>query len=149
MLALNELNKELNKNGKEVTDVDERRAIANKTLEEASDRAKSYGLQIANNTKNLADFKQENEIKDEPTKMESFTSGLKGLASSALSTIGNTVISAVGGMAVEKLFSLAIQGIDALVHWDDNIIAKGQEAKENILSQNEAYKNQKSQFCLL
>lgn len=146
MLALNELNKELNKNGKEVTDVDERRAIANKTLEEASDRAKSYGLQIANNTKNLADFKQENEIKDEPTKMESFTSGLKGLASSALSTIGNTVISAVGGMAVEKLFSLAIQGIDALVHWDDNIIAKGQEAKENILSQNEAYKNQKSQL---
>lgn len=78
--------------------------------------------------------------------MESFTSGLKGLASSALSTIGNTVISAVGGMAVEKLFSLAIQGIDALVHWDDNIIAKGQEAKENILSQNEAYKNQKSQL---
>ena len=146
LLALEGLNKKLRDNGKEITDVNERRDIANKTLEEASDRAKSYGLQIANNTKNLADFKQENEIKDEPTKMESFTSGLKGLASSALSTIGNTVLSAVGGMAAEKLFSLAIQGIDALVHWDDNIIAKGQEAKENILSQNEAYKNQKSQL---
>ena len=82
----------------------------------------------------------------EKQKAPSLKGQLKGLASSALSTIGNTVISAVGGMAVEKLFSLAIQGIDALVHWDDNIIAKGQEAKENILSQNEAYKNQKSQL---
>ena len=144
--SLKELNEQLQNNGKTITDNAERQKIADKVLENSSQRAKDYGNQIVANTKTLTDFKQENEIKDEPTKMESFTSGLKGLASSALSTIGNTVLSAVGGMAAEKLFSLAIQGIDALVHWDDNIIAKGQEAKENILSQNEAYKNQKSQL---
>ena len=109
----------------------------------------SVGLMV-NQTKTFKELSAEKDkyFEDaiEKQKAPSLKGQLKGLASSALSTIGNTVLSAVGGMAAEKLFSLAIQGIDALVHWDDNIIAKGQEAKENILSQNEAYKNQKSQL---
>lgn len=137
------LNEELNKNGEEIVDVNKRREIANKTLEEASDRAKSYGLQIANNTKNLADFKRENEIKDEPTKMESFTSGLKGIASSALSMVGNTLLSAGIGLLIEKGFSLAAQGIDNYIHKDDKLIERGEEAKNTILEQAQAYQTQK------
>ena len=145
--ALTNLNKKLQENGQTITDNAERQKIADKVLKNASERARDYGNQIVANTKTLSDFKKENEVENPNKQIKpKFTDGLKGLASSALSTIGNTVLSAVGGMAAEKLFSLAIQGIDALVHWDDNIIAKGQEAKENILSQNEAYKNQKSQL---
>ena len=85
----------------------------------------------------------------EQQKAPSIKGQIKGLASSALSAIGNTVISAGVGILAEQGLSLALKGIDALVHWDDNIIAKGQEAKSTILAQNEAYKNQKSQLTEL
>mgnify|MGYP000379290470 FL=1 len=86
-------------------------------------------MQIANNTKNLADFKRENEVSESEVQQQpKWTDGLKGLASSALSSIGNAVISAGTAMIAQQLISWGLQGIDAIVHHDDNIIAKGQEA---------------------
>lgn len=60
--------------------------------------------------------------------------------------IGNAVVSAGTAMIAQQLISWGLQGIDAIVHYDDNIIAKGQEAKETILEQNQTYKDQKSQL---
>lgn len=142
--SLEKLNEQLQNNGKEITDVNKRRDIANKSLEEASDRAKSYGLQIANNTKNLSDFKQENEVRDEPIKAQTFTAGLKGMASSVLSTLGNAFVSASVAMIAQEGISLLLKGADALIHWDDNIIAKGQEAAGTIQTQTKAYDEQKN-----
>lgn len=102
-------------------------------------------MQIANNTKNLADFKRENEVSESEVQQQpKWTDGLKGLASSALSSIGNAVISAGTAMIAQQLISWGFQGIDAIVHYDDNIIAKGQEAKESIQSQTKAYEDQKA-----
>lgn len=113
----------------------------------ASQRAKDYGTQIAANTKTLTDFKKENEVEDpKQLKQAKWTDGLKSFASSALSSIGNTVVSAGTAMIAQQLISWGLQGIDAIVHWDDNIIAKGKEAKETILEQNQTYKDQKSQL---
>ena len=47
-------------------------------------------------------------------------------------------------MIAQQLISWGLQGIDAIVHYDDNIIAKGQEAKESIQSQTKAYEDQKA-----
>ena len=58
--------------------------------------------------------------------------------------IGNAVISAGTAMIAQQLISWGFQGIDAIVHYDDNIIAKGQEAKESIQSQTKAYEDQKA-----
>ena len=58
--------------------------------------------------------------------------------------IGNAVISAGTAMIAQQLISWGFQGIDAIVHYDDNIIAKGQEAKESIQSQTKAYEDQKT-----
>lgn len=113
----------------------------------ASQRAKDYGTQIAANTKTLTDFKKENEVEDpKQLKQAKWTDGLKSFASSALSSIGNAVVSAGTAMIAQQLISWGLQGIDAIVHWDDNIIAKGKEAKETILEQNQTYKDQKSQL---
>lgn len=111
----------------------------------ASQRAKDYGTQIAANTKTLTDFKKENEVEDpKQLKQARWTDGLKSFASSALSSIGNAVISAGTAMIAQQLISWGLQGIDAIVHYDDNIIAKGQEAKESIQSQTKAYEDQKA-----
>ena len=58
--------------------------------------------------------------------------------------IGNAVVSAGTAMIAQQLISWGLQGIDAIVHYDDNIIAKGQEAKESIQSQTKAYEDQKA-----
>ena len=111
----------------------------------ASQRAKDYGTQIAANTKTLTDFKKENEVEDpKQLKQAKWTDGLKSFTSSALSSIGNAVISAGTAMIAQQLISWGLQGIDAIVHYDDNIIAKGQEAKESIQSQTKAYEDQKA-----
>lgn len=111
----------------------------------ASQRAKDYGTQIAANTKTLTDFKKENEVEDpKQLKQAKWTDGLKSFASSALSSIGNAVVSAGTAMIAQQLISWGFQGIDAIVHYDDNIIAKGQEAKESIQSQTKAYEDQKA-----
>lgn len=145
--ALTQLNNALQNNGQTITDNAERQKIADKTLKNASERAKEYGNQIVANTKTLSDFKKENEV-EEPNKQvkPKFTDGLKSFASSALSSIGNAVVSAGTAMIAQQLISWGLQGIDAIVHWDDNIIAKGKEAKETILEQNQTYKDQKSQL---
>lgn len=145
--ALTQLNNELQNNGQTITDNAERQKIADKTLKNASERAKEYGNQIVANTKTLSDFKKENEVEDPNKQVKpKFTDGLKSFASSALSSIGNAVVSAGTAMIAQQLISWGLQGIDAIVHWDDNIIAKGKEAKETILEQNQTYKDQKSQL---
>lgn len=145
--VLKDLNKQLDNNGQTITDNAERQKIADKTLKNASERAKEYGNQIVANTKTLSDFKKENEVEDPNKQVKpKFTDGLKSFASSALSSIGNAVISAGTAMIAQQLISWGLQGIDAIVHWDDNIIAKGKEAKETILEQNQTYKDQKSQL---
>lgn len=145
--ALTQLNKKLQENGQTITDNAERQKIADKVLKNASERAKDYGNQIVANTKTLSDFKKENEVEDPNKQVKpKFTDGLKSFASSALSSIGNAVISAGTAMIAQQLISWGLQGIDAIVHWDDNIIAKGKEAKETILEQNQTYKDQKSQL---
>lgn len=145
--ALTQLNNALQNNGQTITDNAERQKIADKTLKNASERAKEYGNQIVANTKTLSDFKKENEVEDPNKQVKpKFTDGLKSFASSALSSIGNAVVSAGTAMIAQQLISWGLQGIDAIVHWDDNIIAKGKEAKETILEQNQTYKDQKSQL---
>lgn len=146
-IALTNLNKKLQENGQTITDNAERQKIADKVLKNASERAKDYGNQIVANTKTLSDFKKENEVEDPNKQVKpKFTDGLKSFASSALSSIGNAVVSAGTAMIAQQLISWGLQGIDAIVHWDDNIIAKGKEAKETILEQNQTYKDQKSQL---
>lgn len=145
--ALTQLNDALQNNGQTITDNAERQKIADKTLKNASERAKEYGNQIVANTKTLSDFKKENEVEDPNKQVKpKFTDGLKSFASSALSSIGNAVVSAGTAMIAQQLISWGLQGIDAIVHWNDNIIAKGKEAKETILEQNQTYKDQKSQL---
>lgn len=143
--ALPQLNNALQNNGQTITDNAERQKIADKTLKNASERAKEYGNQIVANTKTLSDFKKENEVEDPNKQVKpKFTDGLKSFASSALSSIGNAVISAGTAMIAQQLISWGLQGIDAIIHYDDNIIAKGQEAKESIQSQTKAYEDQKA-----
>lgn len=143
--VLTNLNKKLQENGQTITDNAERQKIADKTLKNASERAKEYGNQIVANTKTLSDFKKENEVENPNKQVKpKFTDGLKSFASSALSSIGNAVISAGTAMIAQQLISWGLQGIDAIVHYDDNIIAKGQEAKESIQSQTKAYEDQKA-----
>lgn len=145
--ALTNLNNALQNNGQTITDNAERQKIADKVLKNASERAKEYGNQIVANTKTLSDFKKENEVEDPNKQVKpKFTDGLKSFASSALSSIGNAVVSAGTAMIAQQLISWGLQGIDAIVHWNDNIIAKGKEAKETILEQNQTYKDQKSQL---
>ena len=143
--ALTNLNKKLQENGQTITDNAERQKIADKVLKDSSERAKEYGNQIVANTKTLSDFKKENEVENPNKQVKpKFTDGLKSFASSALSSIGNAVISAGTAMIAQQLISWGLQGIDAIVHYDDNIIAKGQEAKESIQSQTKAYEDQKA-----
>lgn len=143
--ALTQLNNALQNNGQTITDNAERQKIADKVLKNASERAKDYGNQIVANTKTLSDFKKENEVENPNKQVKpKFTDGLKSFASSALSSIGNAVISAGTAMIAQQLISWGLQGIDAIVHYDDNIIAKGQEAKESIQSQTKAYEDQKA-----
>lgn len=143
--ALTKLNDALQNNGQTVTDNAERQKIADRVLKDASERAKDYGNQIVANTKTLSDFKKENEVENPNKQVKpKFTDGLKSFASSALSSIGNAVVSAGTAMIAQQLISWGLQGIDAIVHYDDNIIAKGQEAKESIQSQTKAYEDQKA-----
>lgn len=143
--VLKDLNKQLDNNGQAITDNEQRMAKANETTKNASQRAKDYGKQIATNAKTLTDFKRENEVKEpEQQKQGKWSDGLKSMASAGLSMIGNAFISAGVGMLVQGAFSLLGKGIDAFVHKNENLIAKGQEAKESIQSQTKAYEDQKA-----
>ena len=57
--------------------------------------------------------------------------------------VGNTLLSAGVGLLVEKGFALAVQGIDNYIHKDDKLIERGEEAKNTILEQTQAYQTQK------
>lgn len=143
--VLEDLNKQLDNNGQAITDNEQRMAKANEATKNASQRAKDYGKQIATNAKTLTDFKRENEVKEpEQQKQGKWSDGLKSMASAGLSMIGNAFISAGVGMLVQGAFSLLGKGIDAFVHKNENLIAKGQEAKESIQSQTKAYEDQKA-----
>ena len=143
--VLKELNEQLDNNGQAITDNEQRMAKANETTKNASQKAKDYGKQIATNAKTLTDFKRENEVKEpEQQKQGKWSDGLKSMASAGLSMIGNAFISAGVGMLVQGAFSLLGKGIDAFVHKNENLIAKGQEAKESIQSQTKAYEDQKA-----
>lgn len=142
---LEDLNKQLDNNGQAITDNEQRMAKANEVTKNASQRAKDYGKQIATNAKTLTDFKRENEVeKPDQQKQGKWSDGLKSMASAGLSMIGNAFISAGVGMLVQEAFSLLGKGIDAFVHKNENLIAKGQEAKESIQSQTKAYEDQKA-----
>lgn len=143
--VLKELNKQLDNNGQAITDNEQRMAKANEVTKNASQRAKDYGKQMATNAKTLTDFKRENEVeKPDQQKQGKWSDGLKSMASAGLSMIGNAFISAGVGMLVQGAFSLLGKGIDAFVHKNENLIAKGQEAKESIQSQTKAYEDQKA-----
>lgn len=143
--VLKDLNKQLDNNGQAITDNEQRMAKANEATKNASQRAKDYGKQIATNAKTLTDFKRENEVeKPDQQKQGKWSDGLKSMASAGLSMIGNAFISAGVGMLVQGAFSLLGKGIDAFVHKNENLIAKGQEAKESIQSQTKAYEDQKA-----
>lgn len=145
--VLKDLNKQLDNNGQAITDNEQRMAKANEATKNASQRAKDYGKQIAINAKTLTDFERENEVeKPDQQKQGKWSDGLKSMASAGLSMIGNAFISAGVGMLVQGAFSLLGKGIDAFVHKNENLIAKGKEAKETILEQNQTYKDQKSQL---
>lgn len=143
--VLKDLNKQLDNNGQAITDNEQRMAKANEATKNASQKAKDYGKQIATNAKTLTDFKRENEVeKPDQQKQGKWSDGLKSMASAGLSMIGNAFISAGVGMLVQGAFSLLGKGIDAFVHKNENLIAKGQEAKESIQSQTKAYEDQKA-----
>ncbi len=143
--VLKELNKQLDNNGQAITDNEQRMAKANEVTKNASQRAKDYGKQIATNAKTLTDFKRENEVeKPAQQKQGKWSDGLKSMASTGLSMLGNAFISAGVGILVQGAFSLLGKGIDAIVHKNEDLIAKGQEAKESIQSQTKAYEDQKA-----
>lgn len=143
--VLKDLNKQLDNNGQAITDNEQRMAKANEVTKNASQKAKDYGKQIATNAKTLTDFKRENEVEEpDQQKQGKWSDGLKSMASAGLSMIGNAFISAGVGMLVQGAFSLLGKGIDAFVHKNENLIAKGQEAKESIQSQTKAYEDQKA-----
>lgn len=56
------------------------------------------------------------------------TSGLKGIAG----TIGSSLLNFGASMAVMAAITLAVKGIDYLIHYQDKLIEKGEKAKETI-----------------
>lgn len=144
-ISLEELTKALQNNGETITDNAERQKVADEVLKDASERAKDYGNQIVANTRTLTDFKNEYGLED-PNKeiAPNWSTDLKGMASSFLTSLGNMAISTIEGIIVEKGLSLLINGIDHIVYSQQYAIEAGQEAADTINEQNEAYNNQKT-----
>lgn len=58
--------------------------------------------------------------------------------------IGNTILQAGVGMLVGTGIELAMKGISAWIHRDENRINKGNEASDNIIEQTKAYNEQRT-----
>lgn len=108
------------------------------SLKDLSHEEKIGKLQVDEYNRAL---RAQNQIQiDTRSTTERITDGLKGFGKTALSIIGNTGIN----LAVNAAFGLLAKGIDSAVHYQDNLIKKGQEAKDSILDQSKAYIDQKS-----
>ena len=143
--VLEKLNEQLDNNGQAITDNEQRMAKANETTKNASQRAKDYGKQIATNAKTLTDFKRENEVKEpEQQKQGKWSDGLKSNGICWSLNDWQCFYFRWCWNACARSFLIVGKGIDAFVHKNENLIAKGQEAKESIQSQTKAYEDQKA-----
>lgn len=69
-----------------------------------------------------------NQVSTAATVTSKLTSGLKGIAG----TIGSSLLNFGASMAVMAAITLAVKGIDYLIHYQDKLIEKGEKAKETI-----------------
>lgn len=68
------------------------------------------------------------------------TSGLKGIAG----TIGASLLNFGASMAVMAAITLAVKGIDYLIHYQDKLIEKGEKAKETISTAFDEFSSKKT-----
>ena len=68
------------------------------------------------------------------------TSGLKGIAG----TIGSSLLNFGASMAVMAAITLAVKGIDYLIHYQDKLIEKGEKAKETISNAFDEFSSKKT-----
>lgn len=103
--------------------------------ENASDRAKEFGKQMVLNGKTLEDFDKKYKpdtsgLKD-PVK---WTTGLKSMASSAMTAIGNMAFNAISSIIIESILEGAAKVYSDYSNKQENAITKGNEALENYKS---------------
>lgn len=98
-----------------VNDLDDA-AISGKTAAEAMDMYQSSLASASAETGTVAKG------------TSTLVSSLKNIGGTLLSTLGNFA----AGLAISAAISLVIKGIDYLIHYEDNLIKKGEEAKESI-----------------
>lgn len=95
--------------------------------------ANSALVEYAQNTK-VAEISQESFVQSQSkvvqgtTKFSAVMKTASGIAKSFVATLGNMAVAAAAAWAIGK----AIEGIDYIIHYDENIIKAGQEAKDSI-----------------
>lgn len=95
--------------------------------------ANSALVEYAQNTK-VAEISQESFVQSQSKVVQGttkFSAALKtagGIAKSFVATLGSMAVAAAAAWAIGKVF----EGIDYLIHYDENIIKAGQEAKDSI-----------------
>lgn len=95
--------------------------------------ANSALVEYAQNTK-VAEISQESFVQSQSkvvqgtTKFSAVMKTASGIAKSFVATLGNMAVAAAASWAIGKVF----EGIDYLIHYDENIIKAGQEAKDSI-----------------
>lgn len=95
--------------------------------------ANSALVEYAQNTK-VAEISQESFVQSQSkviqgtTKFSAVMKTAGGVAKSFVATLGSMAVAAAAAWAIGK----AIEGIDYIIHYDENIIKAGQEAKDSI-----------------
>lgn len=95
--------------------------------------ANSALVEYAQNTK-VAEISQESFVQSQSkvvqgtTKFSAVMKTASGIAKSFVATLGSMAVAAAASWAIGKVF----EGIDYLIHYDENIIKAGQEAKDSI-----------------
>lgn len=81
-----------------------------------------------------------NQVSTAATVTSKLTSGLKGIAG----TIGSSLLNFGASMAVMAAITLAVKGIDYLIHYQDKMIEKGEKAKETISNTFDEFSSKKT-----
>lgn len=81
-----------------------------------------------------------NQVSTAATVTSKLTSGLKGIAG----TIGSSLLNFGASMAVMAAITLAVKGIDYLIHYQDKLIEKGEKAKETISNTFDEFSSKKT-----
>ena len=90
-------------------------------------------------------YKYVTNLKGAEATVDGYTASLKKMTTAQkLAAAGQKALSiamnAFGAFAIAEVISLAVKGIDSLIHRSDNLIAKGQEAAETIANISSEFK---------